>query len=843
MRFTGRHPFGLEAKSMQDLRFAFRQLLKNPGFTAVAVLTLALGIGASTAIYSVVDTALLNPLPGPATDRLIQIAERTYTVGSFGQNIGKPNFLGVSPPVLEALVANGDFFADLAWANFISLERKTDDLTEEEEGYVVSANFLTMWNVPPLLGRTFAKDEAVPLDENEKPKQDAVIVISYVWWRSFFGGDANVIGRTIELSGRHFTVIGVMPRHFQFPWGGTKFWLPAQPLRLPPGWMRPPHMIPFARLKPGVTIQQTEAMLDTVAQRLIKDHQSDKFYGRDWSQRPGGLGFWVRPARAQFMDRRGDLQRTLYGLVGAIGFVLLIACANVANLTLARTEKRQQELAVRSALGAGRSRLMRQLLTESVLLACLGGVAGVVVAFGGLKLLTVLIPETMPRLKPIQIDGTALGFTFLVSVVTGLAFGCAPAWHAGRTKLNEALKQAGAQATVGFGRRRYRSALVVAELALALILLTGAGLMIESVTRLLHVDPGFDPQNLLRVELQLPSEKYGYEEEHAGRRKVLYAQLHERLSALPGVKAVGIGKGESGVEKLTLEGRKETVPAVLAGCDLEQADLFRTMRVPLRAGRYFDQHDLNPRVGTAIINETMARTCWPGEDPVGKKFSRPASRRLPPYEVVGVVADVRELRYDRSPRPTFYRPCHELEGAEPFIVIRTEGEADVRGLLPAIRKELSAVEPAMLAPRVTIWRQVLYDSTQAQRTYMLFLAVFATVGLLLAALGIYGVLAYSVARRTREIGIRMAVGAERGDVLAMVMAEGGRLVVAGIVLGLIAAFWLTRFLRHQLFQVSPTEPHIFVAVVLVLSAIALLACFLPARRATRINPMEALRYE
>ncbi len=407
---------------MNDLKFAFRQLLKNPGFTAVAVFTLALGIGASTAIYSVVNAVLLNPLPGPATDRLVQIAERTYTKGAFGQNIGKPNFLGVTPPVLEAVSAHQNFFADFAWADYLELERKTDGFIQEEDGYAVSPNFFTLWNVPPLLGRTFAKDEAVPLNENQKPAQDAVIVLSCGWWRSIFGGDANVIGRTIEMSGRHFTVIGVMPRHFQFPWGGTKFWLPAEPLRLPPGWMKASSIALFARLKPGLTIQQTEAMLETVAERLIKDHPSDKDYGHDWSRRPGGLGFWVRPARVQFTDRSDDLQRTVYGLLAAIGFVLLIACANVANLTLARTERRQQELAVRAALGSGRLRLMRQLLTESVLFACLGGLGGVAVAAVGMKVLALLIPEVMPRLKPVQIDGAALGFTLLISVVTGLVF-------------------------------------------------------------------------------------------------------------------------------------------------------------------------------------------------------------------------------------------------------------------------------------------------------------------------------------------------------------------------------------------------------------------------------------
>jgi predicted permease len=320
-------------------------------------------------------------------------------------------------------------------------------------------------------------------------------------------------------------------------------------------------------------------------------------------------------------------------------------------------------------------------------------------------------------------------------------------------------------------------------------------------------------------------------------------QLHERLAAVSGVKAVGIGKHGAWPEKLTLEGRDEPVEVLLDGCGVEQSDVFRAMRIPLRAGRYFETRDLGEGVGTAIINETMARTLWPGEDALGKRFRREAWRKAPQYEVIGVVGDIRDFRYDQPPRPTFYRPCHELrlEGFAPFFVIRTE--ADPRTLLPAIRKELSAAEPAMRAPQVIVCRQALYDSTQAQRTYMMFLVAFASVGLLLAALGIYGVLAYSVTRRTREIGIRMAVGAERRHVLTMVMAEGGLLVAVGIVLGLIAAFWLTRLLRHQLFEVSPTEPRVFIGVVLVLSAIALLACFLPARRATRINPMEALRHE
>ncbi|HXP58917.1 MAG TPA: ABC transporter permease [Dongiaceae bacterium] len=705
--------------ALQDIRFGARMLWKSPGFTAVAVLTLALGIGASTAIYNVVNSVLLNPIPGPGSERLVQIAERTYTQGLFHEANGKPSFYGVSPPVLEAVGANQGLFAGFAWANQLSLDRKTEDFIENEMGYMVSPDFFALWHVAPLLGRTFAKGEAVPVYEVDKPVPDTVIVLSYSWWKSVFGGDPGVVGRTIELSGRHFTVIGVMPRHFRFPWGGTKFWLAVKQLRLPADRGMGANIRVFARLKPGVTIRQTEAVLGTVAQRLAQDHQWDKMYGPEWSRRPGGLGLWVRPAREEFTAGGDDLQRTLWGLLAAIGFVLLIVCANVANLTLARTERRQQELVIRAALGAGRRRLVRQLLTESVMLACLGGIGGVAVALATGGLLTALVPEFMPRLKPIQLDGHALGFMLLIAAATGLAFGCAPAWHAGRDKLSDALKQAGAGATGGVGRSRYRGALVVAELALTLVLLTGAGLMIDSVVRLLHVDPGFDPENLARIVINLPWDRYndqGHPEHARQLRKVLYAQLHERLAALPGVKAVGIGKRGAWPEKLALEGRAGPLEALRDGYGIEQSDLFRAMRIPLRAGRYFDQHDVGEGVGTVIINETMARTFWPGEAAVGKKFSGEGWQSPRQYEVVGVVGDIRDYSYERPPRPTFYRPCHELslEGMAPFFMLRTQ--ADPRALVPAIRKELNAAEPQMREPRIVVCRQALYDSTQAQRT-------------------------------------------------------------------------------------------------------------------------------
>ena len=578
-------------------------------------------------------------------------------------------------------------------------------------------------------------------------------------------------------------------------------------------------------------------MLDAVAQELIKDHRFARYFDTDWRRRAGGVGLWLRPLRHEVTGSYGaeDVQRTLFGLLGAIGFVLLVVCANVANLTLARTEKRQQELAVRAALGAGRFRLTRQLLTENILLSCLGGVGGLIVAQAGTRLLVSLIPATMPRFREVQIDGHALDFTLLLSVGTGLLFGLAPGLRASRSAIGNVLKQAGTGMTVGIGWRRYRSVLVI-----AVVLLTGAGLMIQSVIRLLRVDPGFDTENLLSVDVHLPWQKYALPENQL--RNPLFAQLHERLAALPGVTAVGILKDAAWEERWRIDGRAEPVQLFRAACGVDESDCFRAMRLPLLAGRYFDKSDTGKEAGTVLINQSLARLCWPGENAVGRKF-RGDARNDNAYEVTGVVADARLYHYDQQVRPIFYRPYHEfdLAGSAPRFVVRSQ--RDPRTLIPAIRRELKAAEPEMRTPTILVCRQALYDSTQAQRTYMLYLIAFAFVGLLLCAFGIYGVMAYSVARRTREIGIRMAVGAERRHVLAMVVAEGARLVAAGVIAGLLAAFWLTRLLRNQLFQVSPTEPIVLMAVVLFLFAAALLACYIPARRATNIDPMTALRYE
>ncbi len=825
-----------------DLKFAIRQFLKNPGFTAVVVLTLALGIGATTAIYSAVNTVFLNPVPGPEPDRLIQIGERSR--GSKGEIRSG----AITPRVLEALKLQQDFFSDLVAMESIYLERKTEDFIEGIPGNVVSPNFFAQWNIQPILGRTFSKDEAVRLVHNDRLDRNAVMVVSHSLWQSRFGGQSDVLGKTIDANGRQFTIIGVMPRHFQFPGGAyPQYWIPGDnfsPLK------DISSIRMFARLEQGVTLAQTQAMLDTLSRQLLQEHPS--LYNTEFSRRAGGFGFLAYPLRHEFTQTpygAVDLQQTLFGLLAAIGFVLLIACANVANLMLARTEKRQQELAMRAAVGASRARLMRQLLTESLLLAGYGAVAGLVVAVWGLDVLTLLIPEHIPRLRPIHLDGHALAFTMLVTIGTALAFGLAPAWHASRTSVSNALKRAGTGATISASWRGYRGTLVVVEVALSLLLLTGAGLMIESVIRLLRANPGFDPENLLLVHPGLlRAEKY-YQTRHSdaavrnSAHTALFDELHERFAALPGVEAVGIAKlsHEAG---FSINGQENPNRLVRAGTGVGKSDLFRVMRIPLLAGRYFDEADIGKGIGTVIVNETMARLCWPGDSALDKKFH---DRKGRDYKVVGVAGDARIGLRDRlvdPVEPMFFRPYYEeahTGGYGPFFVIRTQ--QDPRSLILAAREVIKTVESSMTTPWFQVARQTLYNATAAQRTYMLYLVVFACVGLLLAALGIYGVLAYTVGRRTREIGIRIAVGAQPRQVLCMVMAEGGRLVVVGIALGLFAAFWLTRLLRNHLYEVSPTDPGVFAAVSVLLLAIALLACFVPARRAAKVNPMEALRYE
>jgi putative ABC transport system permease protein len=827
----------------QDVRYALRYLAKSPAFTTVVVLTLALGIGATTAVYSVVDAVVLHPVPGRDADRVVQIGEEIY----YGDS-KTPNLAGTSPSVVEALVADADSFAGLEWADDINLDRRGDAFIESFYGDTVSSNFFALFNVAPLLGRTCGPDEAVLLDETGRPTADSVMVLSHTGWQKMFGSDPQVPGRTIDLNGHRFTVIGVMPPWFQFPHPKVLFWIPAQPIHLPPGHGRSPNTRVYARLKPGTASAEMRPHLATIAQRLSNDPTT----GSQWKRNglPSGLALWIKSlgeALQDPMNTQGadDLRRTLIGLLAAIGFVMLIVCANVANLMLARTERRQHELAIRAALGAGRGRLTRQLLTESALLALFGGTAGLLVTRWGMNLLLVL--NTMPRLRPMEIDQQALGIALSVSLLTALAFGLAPAWRGARARLNETLAQGNAMATSALSGRRYRGLLVIVQVALTVVLLTGAGLMIQSVVRLLRVNPGFDPENMLMVYPDEPGRgTQRPNRDSVAARNLFYLRVHERLAALPGVAAVGIWKNAAWAEKATVDGRTDKLDVFRGASGVEESDYFRTARVALLAGRYLEKRDLGENPGAVLVNETMAKLCWPNESAIGKRFrvpEKPAEGGASAFEVVGVLGDTRAYSYDQIVRPTFYRPFQEssLVGAPIALVLRARG--DPRLLVAAIRQELKAIDANVRAPSIRFAQQVLYDSTQAQRTYRNYLMTFAGVGLLLSMLGIYGVLVYSVARRTREIGIRVAIGANRRQVMRLVMSEGARLIIIGIGAGLVAAFWLTKLLQQQLFDVSPHRPEVATAVVAVLAMVGLFACWLPARRAAKIDPISALRAE
>lgn len=822
----------------QDLHYATRMLLKNRGFTTVVVVTLALGIGATTAIFSVINIVILNPVPGPEPDRLIQIGERTHN------NKDVPGFGGLNAESVELLRTKKEFFSEVVWWEGLHLERKAADFIESLPGTAVSSNFFRAWNIQPILGHTFAAGDTAKIINYKSLDRDTTAVLSYSFWQSRYGGDPGVLGKIIDLGERRLTIIGVMPPNFQFPHGAApQVWVPVEN---PNPREELANIRMFARLKAGITASKTQAMLDMVSKQLLGANPSR--YDDSWHKRGGGFGILMRPLRHEFTQApygAAEVQRTLWALFAAIGFVLLIVCVNVANLMLARTENRQQELAVRAAIGAGRMRLMRQLLTESFLLAVLGALGGLFVAIFGMKVLVSLIPETIPRLKPIHLDSSLLMGSLLVSGVTALVFGLVPAVHASRSSVNDSLKQAGTGATMSFGWRRYRGALVIIEVALSLVLLTGAGLMIKSVDRLLHANMGFDLENVLIVHPGLlRGEKYYYSDRAAAIYQALYDELHNRFATLPGVKAAGIYKIDFFELGFTVEGQEKSIGLLPAGTGVGDSDLFRALDIPLLAGRYFEKADIGKTVGTVLVNETMARLCWPGEIALNKKF-RDKSGRL--YEVIGVVKDARtgfrQLSIDEI-EPTFYRPYHEDAhggGYGPYFLLRTE--RDPEKFIPPIREIIKSVESSMTTPWFEVARKTLYDSTEAQRTYMSYLIVFSVVGLILAALGIYGVLAYSVARRTREIGIRIAIGAGRRQVINMIMRAGIRLVAIGIGLGALVAFYLMRLLQHQLYEVRPTDPAVFSGVVLLLLCVALAACYLPARSAAKIDPMEALRNE
>lgn len=811
-------------KLWYDLTYGLRMLMKDPRFTAAAVLSLAIGIGANTAIFSVTNALLLRPLPYKDAERLVILWNR-----SPGLNVEQDWF---SPGQYLDIKAENQVFENVAATIDSSFNLTGKGVAERIEGARVSSSLFAVLGAQPALGRVFTAEE----DEQGKP---TTAILSYAFWQRHFAGDPNVVGKTLSLNGNTVDIVGVMPRDFTL----NKEVMPTVNkisnaeilLSLPMGWGKRTTRTNedyniFGRLKPGVALAQAQADVDRIVSGMKQQYPENY---------PPSSGFMISvvPLLQQVV---GDVSRPLLILLGAVGFVLLIACANVANLQLTRAAIRQREIAIRAAVGAGRQRIIRQLLTESILLSLIGGALGLVLTLVGLRFLVRLGPDTLPRLNEIAIDARVLAFTFAVSLTTGVVFGLAPAIRSSRVDLNGVLKDSGR--STGAGHNRARNAFVVVQVALSLVLLIGAGLLARSYNHIQNSNPGFNPQNVLSFRLSLPNSKY-----KGPAVTNFYKQLTDRVKALPGVESVGTSYSlpMSSVAfawgPITIEGYvpKHSADFIMSNERFVSPGYFAAMGVPLVKGRLFDERDVKDGQQTVIVNENLAERFWPNQDPIGKRLER--GDQEPWRTVVGVVRDTKEFSFDNEPPISIYHPHEQFPIGTMFMVVRSSTPTSV--LTPAITNELRALDPELPAFEFKTMGQRLSDTLSRRRFSTFLLGVFSLVALVLAAIGIYGVMAYSVTQRTQEIGIRMALGAEPGKIMLMIVRHSLVLVIVGVVLGLGGAFALTRVMSSLLFRVSATDTLTFVAPPLILAAVAFLASYFPARRAARVNPIIALRNE
>ena len=810
----------------QDLRYGVRMLLKHPGFTFIAVLTLALGIGVNTALFSVVNAVLLRPLPYAEPGRLAQLYEANAQQGYDRFAFSLANF-----------VDHRD--QQTGFEQMAAYFRRDANLTgagepERVQVAVVSASFFPLLRVQPLLGRGFLTEEGTP-------GKHRVAVLSYGLWQRRFGADPGILNQPVTLSGNVFTVVGVLPAHFQFPdpFGNNPLSDAAPkvdlltPLAYDPKVLgdRGSHFLQvLARLRPGVELAQAQTELRAIAGRL-EEQYPDRNKG------------WTVNVFALQDEVVRTVRPALLLLLAAVAFVLLIACANVSNLLLARAAARQKEMALRLALGAPRARLLRQLLTESLLLALAGGAAGLALAYWAMRAFISFSPANVPRTDEIRLDGTALLFTFGTTLLTSVAFGLLPALQASKPDVNTTLKEGGRQAGSRAGRPRTRRLLVVAEVALSLLLLIGAGLMIRTFISFQRVNPGFRTDNLLTMKLALPFAKYPEPQQQVA----FYQQVIERVRALPGVQGVGavsdLPLAEGGFFAFIIEGRasasaQDDPSAVWRAIN---PDYFRTMGMRLRRGREFTEHDQPGAVEVIVINETMAASFWPGEDPIGKRIQIYDLQPMPWREIVGVVNDTKEAGLNAPTRPEIYVPFSQRPRAAMTLIAHTA--AGPEQLADAMRAAVRAVDPEQPVYRVSTMEQFFSAHVATPRATMFLMGALAVAALILAAVGIYGVMAYAVTQQTHEIGIRMALGATQRNVLRLVVGQGITLTLIGEVIGLAGAFALTRLMTSLLFGVSATDPATFTVIALLLTGVALLACYIPARRATKVDPLVALRYE
>ena len=804
----------------RDIHFGVRSLIKRPSTTCVALLTLALGIAINTAVFSVFDSVLLRPLPLSNPDRLVSVWESSSQFGTPHNELAPANFVDIRQQnqVFEAMGAFGSRSFNLTGQGE----------PERLEGLMLSGNVLAMLGVTPALGRTFSPEE-------DHEGNERVVVLSHRLWQRRFNSDPGIVGRSIALDGVSFTVVGVMPPPFFFPARETELWVPwAMSAEEASG--RGDHYVhAVARLKPGTTAEQANANLASIATRLSSEYPRTN----------EGLSFI---SNSLHQDYVGNLRLPIVILFAAVGLVLCIACANVANLLLAQATTRQKEIAIRLALGARRIVIMRQLLIQSLVLSAAGGLLGVVVAIWGIEFLSKLIPESLSQLQAVALNGRVLLFASAVSLLTGLIFGTVPAIQSSHTKLGDTLSKTSRDMAGGVRGRRVRRILVISEVAIAVVLLVGAGLLIRSFQRLQRVDIGFPASNLLTMRMVLPTPKYRQPEA----RRVFYDETLRRIRELPGVESAGIISflplSFSGMNfSFSIEGRLAPADSELplALYRVVDPDYFTTMQIPLLRGRSFDTHDTEASQPVIIINRQLADRFWPNEDPTGKRMKiGPADSPNPWAIVIGVVTNSRQSGLYGDQTLEMYAPYNQDRRgftAPKDLVVRTKSNPN--SLAAAVRQVIGTVDKDQPVSNIRTMEQVLSETVARERFQTLLLAIFASLALILACVGLYGVISYAAAQRTHEIGIRMALGAQRRDVLRLVIRQGMSITLVGIAVGLIGAFALTRIMTSMLYETTPTDPLTFVAVAGVLMVVAILACYLPARRATKVDPLVALRYE
>jgi putative ABC transport system permease protein len=796
----------------RDFRFSLRSLLKRPGFTAIALLALALGIGANTAIFSLVNAVILQPLPYRDPDRLISVygTRNRSTQGS----VGPTDFLDYRSQnkTFEQFAASGSMMLPMNLTGSGEPERLNAS--------IITGNYFDTFGVRPALGRGFSL-------ENEKTGQDHVTVLSHAFWQTRFGGDPNIVNKTINLDGKAYEVLGVMPAEVVLP-QPAQLWVPINFDADPEMKMRNARFLRgIGRLKEGVTLDQAQTDTDLIAAQLEQQYPDSN---TGWSLR-------LIPLREILV---GGSRTMLFILFGAVGFVLLIACANVANLLLVRAAARQKEIAMRTALGASRLRIIRQMITESLLLAIFGGALGALLAVAGVKLLVSLGEDNIPRTANVKIDATVLAFTLLISLATGLLFGLAPAIRTMKENLVDALKdgiRGGSEATV---KNRTRSLLVVFESAIAVMLLIAAGLLIRSLVALQNVDPGFDPNNVLTLRVDLPRQKYNTPEKASN----FFEQLETRVAGLPGVEAVGLItdlplSGEARDMPYRVEGRPATSDIAFVDFRRVNKNYFSAMRIPLRRGRNFTEQEVRQSDKAIVVSQAFVDSVFPNEEALGKRLIIWSGIRNEPYEIIGIVGDTRYQSLQGEPSATMYVPTRELLFVN--LVIRTQG--DPLSLVGGVRKEVNALDPDQPIAAIRPMTEWVAMSAAGARYRTTLLGLFALLAMILAATGIYGVMSYSVAQRTQEIGVRMALGARPLDVLKLVVRQGMMLALIGVIVGLAGALALTRVMSSLLFGVTERDPITFVAVAALLIVVAFISCFVPAHRATRVDPLIALRYE